>query len=184
MISPCMHLTALAEILCRHPDHAKIYKERCSKLAIPMNARALPKGDSESVSRQGTLDGNVAVLPRVPPFTSAGLLDYIVELVVCEDEVCLLYWNACVIMFYYFLHRHFSWWTEGLSVASSNIAALRCLKPIYHIARLYVKRFWHEQRWSKSESKRNSRYARTEYFPIIAVHRLPLEYSWHSFIHI
>jgi hypothetical protein len=37
--------------------------------------------------RQGTLDGNVVRQPRVPAFSMAGLLDYIVELVVCEDDV-------------------------------------------------------------------------------------------------
>jgi len=36
---------------------------------------------------QSTLDGVVSTQPRVPQFTTAGLLDYIVELVVCEDEV-------------------------------------------------------------------------------------------------
>jgi hypothetical protein len=60
-----------------------------------MNARALPKGDSESVSRQGTLDGIVAVLPQVLPLTNAGLLDHIIELVVCEDEVCCFCSVAC-----------------------------------------------------------------------------------------
>ena len=64
-----------------------------------MNARAIPKGSSKSLGEQGTLDGNVVVQPRVPPFTSAGLLDYIVELVVCEDEVCFPRFNACVIIF-------------------------------------------------------------------------------------
>jgi hypothetical protein len=54
-----------------------------------MNVRALPKGDGQSLDKQGTLDGNVIVQPRVPPFTTAGLLDYIVELVVCEDKVHL-----------------------------------------------------------------------------------------------
>jgi hypothetical protein len=37
--------------------------------------------------RQGTLDGTITKQPRVPPFTAAGLLDYIVELVVTEDNV-------------------------------------------------------------------------------------------------
>ena len=52
-----------------------------------MNAHALPKDDGKSLSQQGTLDGSVIVQPRVPPFTTIGLLDYIVELVVCEDKV-------------------------------------------------------------------------------------------------
>ena len=52
-----------------------------------MNAHVLPKDDGNSLSWQGTLDGSVIVQPHVPPFTTIGLLDYIVELVVCEDEV-------------------------------------------------------------------------------------------------
>jgi hypothetical protein len=63
-----------------------------------MNAHALPKGSAESLGGQGTLDGNVVVQPRVPPFTSVGLLDYIVELVVCEDEVHFPCFNACMII--------------------------------------------------------------------------------------
>jgi len=83
----------------RHPNHAQICEERCSKLAILVNACVIPKGNSKSLGEQGTLNGNVVVQPRVPPFTSAGLLDYIVELVVCEDEVCFPCFNACVIIF-------------------------------------------------------------------------------------
>ena len=52
-----------------------------------MNARALPKDSNQSLNRQGTLDSAVVVQARVPPFTTAGLLDYMVELVVSEDEV-------------------------------------------------------------------------------------------------
>jgi hypothetical protein len=63
-----------------------------------MNACALPKGDSQSLSRQGTLDGNVVVQPRVPPFTTAGLLDYVFELVVYEDEVCPPCFNVWIII--------------------------------------------------------------------------------------
>jgi len=36
---------------------------------------------------QGTLDGIVTRQPRAPAFTTAGLLDYILELVVSQDEV-------------------------------------------------------------------------------------------------
>ena len=74
-------------IIYRYDDHTKLYKERCAKLGISMNSRALPKEDDQSLSRQGTLDGTVVVQSRVLPFTTTGLLDYIVELVVCEDEV-------------------------------------------------------------------------------------------------
>ena len=36
------------------------------------------------------MDSIVSHEPKQPPFTTRGLLDYIVELIVCEDEVCLL----------------------------------------------------------------------------------------------
>ena len=39
---------------------------------------------------QSNLDGVVTREPKQPPFTTAGLLDYIVELVVCEDEVSVV----------------------------------------------------------------------------------------------
>lgn len=39
------------------------------------------------VNRQGSLDGVVVRQDRTPAFTTDGLLDYIVELIVCEDKV-------------------------------------------------------------------------------------------------
>ncbi|KAF8811331.1 hypothetical protein BYT27DRAFT_7089668, partial [Phlegmacium glaucopus] len=71
--------------VCQHPDHFTVYQERCNKLNIPMNERANPK-PSGSLDRQGTLDAIVTKEPRAPTFTTSGLLDYIVELVVCEDK--------------------------------------------------------------------------------------------------
>lgn len=37
-------------------------------------------------SSQGTLDG--VAQPRAVPFTNAGLLDHLVQLIVAEDKVC------------------------------------------------------------------------------------------------
>jgi len=102
----------------------KYYKERCSKLAIPMNARARPKGTVNPVSRQGTLDGNVAVLPRVPPLPSAGLLDILLSGGLQRTRYVHLTGNACIIMVYNFWHRHVSWWTEGLPSPQSILPAL------------------------------------------------------------
>lgn len=47
--------------------------------------------------RQGTLDDIVTWEPKVPAFTTNGLLDHVVELVVCEDEVRLLIYHRCYI---------------------------------------------------------------------------------------
>jgi hypothetical protein len=38
--------------------------------------------------KQGSLDGIVTCHQRAPTFTKDGLIDYIIELIVCEDEVC------------------------------------------------------------------------------------------------
>jgi hypothetical protein len=38
---------------------------------------------------QGSLDDIVTRHPRAPPFSTDGLVDYIVELVVCEDKVTI-----------------------------------------------------------------------------------------------
>jgi hypothetical protein len=38
---------------------------------------------------QSSLDSIISREPKPPPFTAQGLLDYIVELIVCEDEVSL-----------------------------------------------------------------------------------------------
>jgi hypothetical protein len=40
-----------------------------------------------STHEQTTLDGTFTRQPKVPAFTTDGLLDYIVELIVCEDKV-------------------------------------------------------------------------------------------------
>jgi hypothetical protein len=90
----------------RHNDHFQKYKERCGKLGIAMHERAIPQRagiDRRFVSfaaavqhfltavlsslTQSTLDGVVSTKPRVPQFTTARFLDYIIELVVCEDKV-------------------------------------------------------------------------------------------------
>jgi len=89
-------------------DHFQAYKERCMKLGIQLHQHATPKlyrSTTLSVllctsgllaayylssERQGTLDGTVTRQPRVPPFCNSGLLDYVVELVVSEDDVCVI----------------------------------------------------------------------------------------------
>jgi hypothetical protein len=39
---------------------------------------------------QTSLEGVVTREPRMPAFTNAGLLDYIIELVICEDKVSVV----------------------------------------------------------------------------------------------
>lgn len=52
-----------------------------------MHDRAIPPTAKESTMKQGTLDGAVTREPRMPLFSTDGLLDYVIELVVSEDNV-------------------------------------------------------------------------------------------------
>jgi hypothetical protein len=51
-----------------------------------MHPRAIPPGEDHLTVTQTTLDTNLVSKP--PMFTKDGLLEYIMELVVTEDEVC------------------------------------------------------------------------------------------------
>lgn len=80
-------ITTLRTHISRNPGHIKVYTERCQKLGIAINPRVLAKTESSvSIERQGTLDNSISRTPRLPAFTTDGLLDYIVELVVSQDE--------------------------------------------------------------------------------------------------
>lgn len=50
-----------------------------------MHDRAIPPNCKSTIGAQQTLDDSLA--PKVLEFTKSGLMDYIVELVVSEDEV-------------------------------------------------------------------------------------------------
>ena len=104
-------MVILAYDLCRHANHVEIYTVRCKKLGIQTNEHIYARTESlESIGyavqllclsiqhfikifcsglKQSTLDGAVVHQPKPPVFTTDGLLDYIIELVVSEDEVSL-----------------------------------------------------------------------------------------------
>ena len=48
--------------------------------------------------RQTFLDGVVTHEPRIPAFTSAGLLNFIIKLIVCEDEVSRTSFCTCIVL--------------------------------------------------------------------------------------
>jgi hypothetical protein len=50
-----------------------------------MHDRAIPPSCKATEGAQQTLDGSLAT--KIPEFTKSGLMDYIVELIVSEDEV-------------------------------------------------------------------------------------------------
>jgi hypothetical protein len=83
-------ISSLRTHISRHPDHVSLYKSRCQTLNIPMHPRALMRDvTDDNLNQQPTLDGAFPHQPKIPVFTTDGLLDYMVELIVCEDKVHL-----------------------------------------------------------------------------------------------
>ncbi|KAG1798503.1 uncharacterized protein HD556DRAFT_1305965 [Suillus plorans] len=72
--------------IARNPNcHFPIYKSRCEEKGIIMHERAIPLNVKVSDGGQRTLDR--ALVPKPPQFSKSGLVDYIVELIVAEDEI-------------------------------------------------------------------------------------------------
>ncbi|KAG1797313.1 uncharacterized protein HD556DRAFT_1440870 [Suillus plorans] len=70
--------------IARHPKcHYPVYHDRCKERGIKMHNRAIPR-DCKATDSQATLDGSLT--PKIPTFMKSGLMDYIVELIVAEDE--------------------------------------------------------------------------------------------------
>ncbi|KAF7326553.1 hypothetical protein MVEN_02608500 [Mycena venus] len=82
-------VSSLRAHISRHEDHYQVYEARCVKAGIQMNQRAIPK-TVDSQGSQGTLDGTVVHEPRAPPYTPDGLRDFLVELIVTQDEALAL----------------------------------------------------------------------------------------------
>jgi hypothetical protein len=52
-----------------------------------MHNWAIPDAKPKSKMKQTTLDSAITWEARIPAFSTKGLLDFIVKLVVCEDKV-------------------------------------------------------------------------------------------------
>lgn len=61
---------------------------------VPVHLREGTDCDTLSL-QQGTLDSAFSQALKQPPFTTAGLLDHVVEMIVCEDEVSSERENMC-----------------------------------------------------------------------------------------
>ncbi|KAL0958654.1 hypothetical protein HGRIS_014979 [Hohenbuehelia grisea] len=85
-------ISTLRTHIARNKDHVAEYMKRCAELGIPTNARAFSKSaeGTDTEQTQSTLDSSIVREARAPPFTTQGLLDHIVEMIVVEDEAFLL----------------------------------------------------------------------------------------------
>ncbi|KAG2029213.1 hypothetical protein BDR03DRAFT_1018731 [Suillus americanus] len=80
--------TLRTHIVRHKKTHFQVYKQRCDAASITMHPRAIPPGEEHLTATQTTLDANLVAKP--PVFTKEGLLEYIMELVVTEDEAIQL----------------------------------------------------------------------------------------------
>lgn len=69
--------------------HFPIYRDRCNERGIKMHDRAIPPNCKATDEAQQTLDASLTA--KIPEFTKTGLMDYIVELIVSEDEVSVFF---------------------------------------------------------------------------------------------
>lgn len=74
-------------IVCHRRTHFQVYKARCDAAGITMHSRAIPPGEDLTATQQ-TLDCNLVSKPAV--FMKEGLLEYMMELIMTEDEVHFL----------------------------------------------------------------------------------------------
>jgi hypothetical protein len=89
--------TLRTHIVRHKKSHFQVYKERCEAAGITMHSRAIPPGEDDIMTQsQTTLDGKLICKP--PAFTKEGLLEYIMELIVTEDDICL-YIYICINLF-------------------------------------------------------------------------------------
>ncbi|KAG1900848.1 uncharacterized protein F5891DRAFT_980056 [Suillus fuscotomentosus] len=80
--------TLHTHIVHHKKSHFQVYKERCDAAGITMHSCAIPPREDVTIMQmqmQMTLDGKLVCKP--PAFTKEGLLEYIMELIVTEDEV-------------------------------------------------------------------------------------------------
>ncbi|KAJ6616066.1 hypothetical protein B0H10DRAFT_1414532 [Mycena sp. CBHHK59/15] len=75
-----------------HECHFKVYQAHCRELGIEPHHRAIPRSAS-SKGIQVTLDACVVSEPRPPAFTPEGLRDFLIEMIVTQDEVFLYYFH-------------------------------------------------------------------------------------------
>ncbi|KAG1818653.1 uncharacterized protein BJ212DRAFT_1497582 [Suillus subaureus] len=74
-------------VVCNKRTHFQVYKQWCEVGGIMMHPHAIPPGKDLAVM-QMTLDASLVLRP--PAFTKDGLLEYIMELIVTEDEAIQL----------------------------------------------------------------------------------------------
>ncbi|KAJ6606726.1 hypothetical protein B0H10DRAFT_2228637 [Mycena sp. CBHHK59/15] len=80
-------VSMLRSHIAHHDDHFQVYQVCCEKINIEMHPCAIPYTDSSTGKEiQGTLDGVVVAQPRPPAFTSEGLHDFLIEMIVTQDE--------------------------------------------------------------------------------------------------
>ena len=99
--------------------------------------------DYGHVLGQKTLDWHL--VSHVPTFTKSGLTDYIIEMVVSEDEVShlllliqYLFWFTCGLS---------SWWINLLSTTFFSTCNLVFLSVTFLIALRFMTKFWTIPNW-------------------------------------
>ncbi|KAG1908156.1 uncharacterized protein F5891DRAFT_973648 [Suillus fuscotomentosus] len=79
--------TLRTHIVCYKRTHFRVYKECCDAAAITMHSHAILPGEDLTATQQ-TLDGSL--VSKLAVFMKEGLMEYIMELIMTEDEAIQL----------------------------------------------------------------------------------------------
>jgi hypothetical protein len=88
------------------------------------------------------LDSIISREAKPPPFTAQGLLDYIVELIVCEDEVCPPTSVLIISLQTEDLSRRFNSLNRAVSSVSSSTANPVLQRKTSHIATPFARKYY------------------------------------------
>lgn len=133
------------------------YKEKCKKSSIPINHHAVLCTQKDPFV-QTTL--NASMPPKAPstPFTSTGLLNYIIELIVSEDNVGYPYYFTVLMLKSSQLEQAFCLVNKAPFSACSNIVVLHLQIRTFPIVQRFARRFWSVLQWWRITFETSSKY--------------------------
>ena len=102
---------------------------------------------------QANISGGIVTHePRALVFTNAGLLNFIIKLIICEDEVSKILYCTCIMLTCLYTSRHSNWLSMVRSDTCSGSASQWFLRRTFHIARLFMQRYFGMHKSQRKES--------------------------------
>jgi hypothetical protein len=154
----------------RHPHARASHSGWCPSIVGKVCIQSIYKYDLHLLtnlhSRQQTLDGSLVA--RMPQFTKAGLMEYIIELIVSEDDVSFPPYITS--SFNLQLYRPYNSSTRSLFVIYFNICDQASWIGTSHIAQRLQRKSSIAHSWLVPESRRNWLYVNSIFVHVMNAH--------------